>query len=62
MKNLMKVEDVIEYTGFTKPNLYYLVQHRKIPYCRPTGGRLFFVREDLEQWIMSSRKEVKNGK
>lgn len=46
--------DVMEMTGYSKSYLYKLVAQHKIPYGKPSGRKLFFDREKVEEWLLST--------
>jgi excisionase family DNA binding protein len=49
----------------TKPAIRNLVMRRQIPFRKP-GGRLLFIRSEIEEWIRDaegvSYEEIKKGK
>lgn len=47
------VEDAALYLGITPSHLYKLVRKYDIPHSRPTNGRIFFNKEDLDRWVKS---------
>lgn len=56
-KKILTFEDVLVITGFASSYLYKLVNTHAIPYSKPTGGKVFFDREELESWILKNVKE-----
>lgn len=53
LKGTFTVEDAALYLGVTPSHLYKLVRKYDIPHSRPTNGRIFFNKEDLDKWIKS---------
>lgn len=53
-KNVLTVDEVVQYTGLTKSYLYKLTHARLIPHSKPGGKLLYFRREDLETWMMNN--------
>ncbi|UTC77587.1 helix-turn-helix domain-containing protein [Treponema sp. OMZ 799] len=53
---IMNMQQVMELTGYTRSYIYNLVYKKMIPVHKPTGGRLFFVKEEIEQWLMGGRQ------
>jgi excisionase family DNA binding protein len=51
----MGVAEAAEFTGLSKAYIYKLVYLKKIPHYKPNAGRLFFKREELEQFIFRGR-------
>ena len=50
-KRTMSVEDVAVYLGLHKDTIYDLVKEKKIPHMK-IGGRIFFLVDVLERWLM----------
>ncbi|MDR0316342.1 MAG: helix-turn-helix domain-containing protein [Treponema sp.] len=46
----LTLKDAMELTGFSRSYIYKLVHWKKIPYHKPTGGRLFFKQNELEEF------------
>jgi len=59
----MNLKEAAKYTGYSTDHFRRLaVEQRIIPYIRPSGqqkGKLLFRREDLDNFLESSRKEGK---
>ncbi len=53
LKSTLTVEEAALYLGITSSHLYKLVRKYDIPHSRPTNGRIFFNKEDLDKWIKS---------
>jgi excisionase family DNA binding protein len=47
----MSVSEAAVFTGLSKNYIYLLAHQRKIPFYKPTGGRIFFKRQDLEGFV-----------
>ena len=48
----------VEITRLARRTIYKLTHRREIPHRR-VGGRLYFRREELEQWIDAGRRKTK---
>jgi excisionase len=59
LKSTLTVEEASLYLGITSSHLYKLVRKYSIPHSRPTNGRIFFNKEDLDNWI-KSRMEIES--
>ena len=46
-----------EVTGLATSTLYNLVAQNRIPHCKK-GGKLFFMEEELHQWILAGRRKT----
>jgi len=54
-KNILTVEDVMNYTGFSQKQIYKLTSTRTIPHYKPSG-RKFFLKK-----IKSMNGSLKGG-
>lgn len=45
-----------DFMGLSKSSLYKLTSKREIPYYKPTGKALYFLAEDLEEWMSRGRQ------
>jgi excisionase family DNA binding protein len=52
------IAEAAEFTGLSKNYLYKLVHLRRIPCYKPTGGKVFFKREELEEFIFRGRNSA----
>ena len=63
-KNVLTLEEAVEYTGISRGYMYKLTASGEIPFSKPRGSRIYFSREKLEQWLLSnqhkSSMELKN--
>ena len=50
-KNILTVEDVVNYTGFSQKQIYKLTSTRTIPHYKPSGRKLFFKKDEIDNWI-----------
>jgi excisionase family DNA binding protein len=51
----LSVTEAAVYTGLSKAYLYKLIHLKKIPYYKPTGGKVFFKQEELDTFIYRGR-------
>lgn len=54
-RQYLNVVETSVYTGFTPKYIYQLVHRGEIPFYKPTGRKLFFKIEDLDEWIAISK-------
>ncbi len=54
-QNYYNVEQLNAYTGFSKAYIYKLTHLNKIPFYKPTGGKIMFSKVEIEKWISESR-------
>jgi len=53
-KNVLDINDTAELTGYSVKYLRLLIARRDIPHYR-RGNRLFFNRDEIEDWMMGTR-------
>lgn len=53
-KSILSFQEFCEYTGFKKSYAYKLTHQRLVPHSRPNNGRIFFLKEDVDKWLMSN--------
>lgn len=56
-KAVLTTEEAAMYLGITTGHLYRMVRKFNIPHTRPTNGKIYFRKEELDRWI-ASRTEV----
>ena len=56
--NPMTIEEVAAFLNLKKPTIYRMVSERTIPFSKP-GKRLYFYKDELEQWIRENRKATR---
>jgi excisionase family DNA binding protein len=52
------INEAAEFTGLSKAYLYKLTHLGKIPYYKPTGGKVYFKIDDLEKFVFSGRQST----
>ena len=50
-KNILTVEGLMDYTGFSRKQIYKLTSTRRIPHYKPSGRKLFFKKDEIDEWI-----------
>ena len=55
-KRVFTLDEVCKYTGYKKSYIYQLTSNNKVPYSRPSGGAIFFDREDIETWLLQNKQ------
>ena len=59
-KNILTVDEVINYTGFSQKQIYKLTSTRAIPHYKPSGRKLFFKKDEIDEWISRGRVDTLN--
>lgn len=56
-KEIFNVDDLINYTGFTRSHIYKLVHKNVIPYSKPNGKFLFFLKSEIDEWLLQNKSQ-----
>ncbi|WP_282148613.1 helix-turn-helix domain-containing protein [Algibacter lectus] len=54
-KEILTVKEASEFLGLSVSRLYKMTSNKEIPYCKPGGKIIYLCRQELVQWIISSR-------
>ena len=52
---VLTIEQAAGLLNLSKQTVYGMVSARKIPFCKPTGAQLYFLRSDLIEWLRKHR-------
>lgn len=55
LKTVLNINELVDYTGFSRSYVYKLVHRNEIPYSKPNGGMLFFNRKEIDNWLLSNK-------
>lgn len=55
-KRILNLEQAALFTGLSTSYLYKLTSKRMIPHSKPRGKTIFFVREELEEWMLQNKQ------
>ena len=59
-RTYMTAEEATQYLGFKSvDSLYNKCYRKQIPHYKPSGGKLYFLREELDAWIAAGRVATK---
>jgi excisionase family DNA binding protein len=56
-KKILNLEEASKFLGISRSNLYKRTSSNGIPFFKPSGKLIYFLREDLENWMLSNRQE-----
>ena len=56
-KRILTFEEASEYSGISRSYLYKLTSAKKIPFYKPSGKLVFFLRTELENWLLQNRSK-----
>lgn len=54
-RTFMTAKEAAEYLGFSVNSLYNKCYRKQIPHYKPSAGKLYFKKEELDEWIQSGR-------
>ena len=57
-KNILTVDGLIEYIGFSRKQIYKLTSTRAIPHYKPSGRKLLFKKDEIDEWITLGRVDT----
>jgi len=69
-KEVLNSSELVSYLGISESLLYKLTSQKSIPHYKPTNGTLFFLKEEIIEWIKKNKiytveeafEEMKNQK
>ena len=53
-KNVLNFSDACDFTGISPSYMYKLTHNARIPHYKPHGKNVYFLREELEQWLLQN--------
>jgi len=56
-KEILSFKEVLELLGISKSSLYKLTSSNKIPFLKPTNGKLYFKREQVLLWLTQDKSQ-----
>ena len=60
-KNVLNINELADYTGYSKSYIYKLTSRQAIPYFKPSGKSVFFDRVEIDTWLLKNKhRQVKN--
>lgn len=57
-KKILNLEEASKFLGISKSDLYKRTSSNGIPFHKPSGKLIYFLREDLESWMLSNRQST----
>lgn len=59
-KKVLTFDEVVSYTGFKPSYLYKLTSSFSIPHSKPGGGKLFFDKDDIDDWLLANKVKTRS--
>ena len=54
-KNVLNINELSGYTGYSKSYIYKLTSRNAIPYFKPSGKSVFFDRMEIDVWLLKNK-------
>lgn len=54
-KEVLTLEEAVQFTGMSKSYMYKLTSTQKIPHYKPSGKMVYFNRDELQTWLLQNR-------
>ncbi|MGE8433082.1 helix-turn-helix domain-containing protein [Chryseobacterium joostei] len=58
-KEILSFKEALAYLDISPSSLYKLTSHRAISYFKPNGGKVYFKRTDLDNWMLQNENKSK---
>lgn len=55
VKPLMSVDELSKYLDLSPAYIHKMTHNREIPYYKPNGKKLYFNKEEIDQWVFDNR-------
>jgi len=55
-KKVLNFKEAVQFLGLSMGHLYQLTSNNRIPYYRPNGKKIYFKREELENWLLRNKQ------
>ena len=59
-KQILSFKEACDYLDVSKSLLYKLTSSKAIAFTKPNGGKLYFKREDLDNWMLQNLSKSQN--
>ena len=61
-KNVLNINELADYTKYSKSYIYKLTSRNAIPYFKPSGKAIFFDRVEIDTWLLKNKhRQVKES-
>lgn len=57
-KQILNLSEAVLFLDISRSHLYKLTSQKQIPHFCPQGKKLYFRRDDLQNWLQRNRQEV----
>lgn len=56
-KEILSFQEAIQYLDISSASLYKMTSESKITFYKPNGGKLYFRKVDLDNWMLQNEKK-----
>lgn len=56
-KDILSFQEAIQYLDLSESSLYKLTSDSKITFHKPNGGKLYFRKSDLDNWMLQNENK-----
>lgn len=55
-KEVLSIEECAIFTSLSVNHIYRLTSQRAIPFYKPMGGKIYFKKSEIENWLLQGRQ------
>lgn len=55
-KEVLSIEECATFTSLSVAHIYRLTSQRAIPFYKPMGGKIYFKKSEIENWLLQGRQ------
>ena len=55
-KEVLSIEECATFTSLSVAHIYRLTSQRVIPFYKPMGGKIYFKKSEIENWLLQGRQ------
>ena len=55
-KEGLSIEECATFTSLSVNHIYRLTSQRAIPFYKPMGGKIYFKKKEIENWLLQGRQ------
>ena len=59
-KEVLSIEECATFTSLSVAHIYRLTSQRAIPFYKPMGGKIYFKKSEIENWLLQGRQATNN--
>ncbi|MDF0719997.1 helix-turn-helix domain-containing protein [Kaistella sp. PBT33-4] len=56
-KEILSFQEALQYLDISSASLYKMTSESKITFYKPNGGKLYFRKVDLDNWMLQNEKK-----